>query len=57
MQDPTNGLEPKYAERLLNYITQLSQTTCIITSSDELVTKHKAFEHYLLSNGQLEKTN
>ena len=57
MQDPTNGLEPKYAERLLNYITQLSHTTCIITSSDELVTKHTAFEHYLLSNGQLEKTN
>jgi len=55
MQDPTNGLEPKYAERLLNYITNLSNTTCIISSSDELITKHAAFQHYLLSNGQLEK--
>jgi len=57
MQDPTNGLEPKYAERLLNYITNLSNTTCVISSSDELITKHAAFQHYLLSNGQLEKKN
>jgi ABC-type bacteriocin/lantibiotic exporter with double-glycine peptidase domain len=55
MQDPTNGLEPKYAERLLNYITNLSNTTCIISSSDELITKHTAFQQYLLINGQLEK--
>ena len=55
MQDPTNGLEPKYAERLLNYISNLSNTTCIISSSDELITKHTAFQQYLLFNGQLEK--
>jgi ABC-type multidrug transport system ATPase subunit len=55
MQDPTNGLEPKYAARLLNYITNLSNTTCIISSSDELITKHTAFQQYLLINGQLEK--
>jgi ABC-type multidrug transport system ATPase subunit len=55
MQDPTNGLEPKYAERLLNYISNLSNTTCIISSSDELIKKQTTFQHYLLSNGQLEK--
>jgi ATP-binding cassette subfamily B protein len=55
IQEPTNGIEPHYVERLLNYITNLSNTTCIISSSDELITKHAAFQHYLLSNGQLEK--
>jgi ABC-type transport system involved in cytochrome bd biosynthesis fused ATPase/permease subunit len=55
MQDPTNGLEPKYAERLLNYISNLSNTTCIISSSDEVIKKQTTFQHYLLSNGQLEK--
>jgi ABC-type bacteriocin/lantibiotic exporter with double-glycine peptidase domain len=55
MQDPTNGIEPQYAERLVQYIAQLPNTTCIISSADEFVCKHQIFTHYLLSNGKLEK--
>ena len=55
MQDPTNGIEPQYAERLVQYIAQLPNTTCIISSADDFVCKHQIFTHYLLSNGKLEK--
>ena len=57
MQDPTNGIEPQYAERLVQYLAQLPNTTCIISSADDFVCKHQIFTHYLLSNGKLEKNS